>query len=125
MFLHCRCEDLSKSRLRCVYCSVSSAQAWGKIVGAEQGGAADLYRGAQGLHGGNTTWARSKRNRMLAEIGEGPLTAPEGLVLDSGNEQSRVIAEFSPNNQEPSNWVMLSKPQCEVCAPVCVDLAHT
>lgn len=85
----------------------------GEIAGAEQGGT-DLYIGAQGLHAGNSTWARSKRNRMLTEIGGRALIAPEGLVLDSGNEQSEEIAEYSPSNQEPSNWVLLSKPQCEV-----------
>lgn len=59
---------------------------------------ADLYIGAQGLHAGNNTWARSKRNRMLAEIGGRAfnLIAPEGLVLDSGNEQSKEMAEYSP-----------------------------
>lgn len=53
----------------CVYCSVSSVQAWGKIAGAEQGGTEDLYIGAQGHHAGNNTWAKSKKNRMIAEIG--------------------------------------------------------
>lgn len=47
----------------------------GEIAGAEQGGT-DLYIGAQGLHAGSSTWARSKRNRVLAEIGGRAFNSP-------------------------------------------------
>lgn len=81
---------------------------------------------AGSLHGANSTWVRAERNRMLAAVGRRAFNNPKGLALASGSKQTKAITEH-PQSPGVRNLTTgsLSKPQCEVCVPFCINLTHT